>query len=224
MTKTLLSSTLALSLFTMMLPCSAGAQVAGSTTTLGVSVVEMTQVAAGWSVKKTLLGKVVVNDAGDKVGTVEDLIISPDRAVSYVIVGAGGFVGLGRHDVAIPIKQIQDKAGTLVMAGATKDIIKAMPRFDYAADGRDRLVADAERDIATGKARVTSIEKTLSAANADLKVKMQGQVADLKRDIKSSELALSTMRRSASQRWQEFEGDVKAATARLRSSIDASQS
>jgi hypothetical protein len=48
------------------------------------------------------------------------------------IVGAGGFVGVGRHDVAIPVAQITEQDGKLVLAGATKDAIKALPKFDYA--------------------------------------------------------------------------------------------
>ena len=103
------------------------AQVAGTATT----VVDSTKTAMGWSVKKTLMGKTVYNDADQKVGKVEDLIISPDKNVSYVIVGAGGFVGINRHDVAIPVTQIQDHAGKLVLGSATKESIKALPEFVY---------------------------------------------------------------------------------------------
>lgn len=81
----------------------ATAQVAGGTTTVDTAVIESTRLAMGWSVKKTLMGKTVYNEAGQKVGKVEDLIIAPDRNLSYVIVGAGGFIGIGRHDVAIPV-------------------------------------------------------------------------------------------------------------------------
>ena len=114
--------------------CSAGpvaAQVAGGTTTVEASVTESTKLAMGWSVKKTLMGKTIYNDSDQKVGKVEDLIISPDKNVSYVIVGAGGFVGINRHDVAIPVMQIQDHAGKLVLSAATKESIKAMPEFVY---------------------------------------------------------------------------------------------
>jgi hypothetical protein len=49
------------------------------------------------------------------------------------IIGAGGFVGLARHDVAIPIAQLkQADDGKIVLRGATKQAIKAMPRFEYA--------------------------------------------------------------------------------------------
>lgn len=58
-------------------------QVAGSTT-IGVSQEETKLVATGWSAKKKILGKAVYNDSNQRIGTVEDLIISPDRSVSFV--------------------------------------------------------------------------------------------------------------------------------------------
>jgi len=111
------------------------AQVAGSTT-LGVTTAEMKDVALGWSAKKQILGKVVRNDKNERVGTIDDVIISPGKTVSYAIVGAGGFAGIGKHDVAIPIDQFHTEGGTFVLAGATKDAIKAMPEFVYAAKPR----------------------------------------------------------------------------------------
>jgi sporulation protein YlmC with PRC-barrel domain len=108
-----------------------GAQVAGSTT-LGVSVEELKAVAIGWSAKKKILGKAVYNDKNEKIGVVDDLIITPDKSVSYAIIGAGGFLGMGKHDVAIPVGQFKEDKGKIVLAGATKDALKAMPKFQYA--------------------------------------------------------------------------------------------
>jgi sporulation protein YlmC with PRC-barrel domain len=107
------------------------AQVAGSTT-LGVKIEELKAVAIGWSAKRQILGKAVYNEKSERVGQIEDMIVTPERAVSYVIVGAGGFVGLGRHDVAIPINQLQQQDGKYVLSGATKEAIKALPKFEYA--------------------------------------------------------------------------------------------
>ena len=105
------SSIVAMTLFgTLCMTGLARAQVAGATTSTNLIVGESTQIAMGWSVKKTLMGKTIYNDVGQKIGTVEDLIISPERNVTYVIDGAGGFVGVGRHDVAIPVAQIPTPA------------------------------------------------------------------------------------------------------------------
>jgi sporulation protein YlmC with PRC-barrel domain len=110
---------------------SAGAQVAGSTT-IGVTKEEIKAVMEGWSAKKAILGKAVYNDKNEKIGTIDDLIITPDRSVSYAIIGAGGFLGIGKHDVAIPMSQLKLEKDKFILPGATKEALKAMPKFEYA--------------------------------------------------------------------------------------------
>jgi sporulation protein YlmC with PRC-barrel domain len=107
------------------------AQVAGSTR-LGVSIEEVKIVASGWSAKKQILGKTVFNENNEKVGKIDDLIVTPTGELSFVIIGAGGFAGVGRHDVAIPVQQIQLQDSKFVLPGATKAAVKAMPKFEYA--------------------------------------------------------------------------------------------
>ena len=224
MRKTLSSVTLAIAgVFFAAVP--AAAQVAGGSTTMGISVVESTQIALGWSVKKTLLGKTIYNESGNKVGKVQDIIIAPDKSVSYIIVGAGGFIGMGRHDVAIPVTQIQDQAGKLVMAGATQDMIKSMPQFEYSNDNarRNQVAAAAEKDINLGKAKVLELEKKAGTAAADSKAKIDLQITALQVDLKSAEAKLSEFNKAAANRWKEFEASVSAATARLRKSTESAK-
>ena len=86
----------------------------------------------GWSAKKQILGKPVYNEKNEKVGAIDDIIVTPERAVSYVIVGAGGFVGVGRHDVAIAVERLRSEEGKFVLPGATKEAVKGLPKFEYA--------------------------------------------------------------------------------------------
>jgi sporulation protein YlmC with PRC-barrel domain len=106
-------------------------QVAGSTT-LGVTVEEQKSLVMGWSAKKHILGEAVYNSSDEKIGAVEDLIITPAKAVSYAIVGTGGFLGIDRHDVAIPVGQLKLEGDKLMLPGATKEGLKALPKFEYA--------------------------------------------------------------------------------------------
>jgi sporulation protein YlmC with PRC-barrel domain len=112
----------------------------------GVTVAEAAQVATGWSVRKRILGKPVYNEAGEKVGKVNDLFVAPDNGMSYLIIGAGGFLGVGRHDVAVPVTQVLDQGGRFVMPGATEEVIKAMPRFEDRNETvrRDPVIAALE--------------------------------------------------------------------------------
>lgn len=203
----------------------AWAQVAGATTVSEATVTESTKLAMGWSVKKALMGKTVYNEAGQKVGKVEDLIISPDRSVSYVIVGAGGFVGIGRHDVAIPVTQVRDLGGRLVMAGATPDTIKGLPAFTYASDStrRDQFLEAAGKDIAKGRAALASLEKTAAKAGAEAKAKLDVQITALQLDVKSAEARVAEMKQASTAKWRQHEADLNAATARLRQSTEKAE-
>ena len=107
------------------------AQVAGSTL-LGVSVAEMRDVTSGWSAKRKILGQSVYNDKNERIGSIDDIIVAPDKAVSYAIINAGGFIGLTKHDVAIPVSQLKLADNKLVLAGATKEALKSSPPFEYA--------------------------------------------------------------------------------------------
>lgn len=112
-------------------PAISHAQEAGSTL-IGVSVAEMRDVVSGWSAKRTILGKAVYNDKNERVGSIDDIIVAPNKAVSYAIVGAGGFLGMDKHDVAIPVSQLKLADNKVILAGATKEALKASPPFEYA--------------------------------------------------------------------------------------------
>ena len=90
------------------------AQIAGSTTP-GMSVEELQTIARGWSATKQILGKPVYNAKNEKVGDVDDLIIAPDSASSYAIIGVGGFLGLGERQVAVPANHLKHSEGRLVL-------------------------------------------------------------------------------------------------------------
>ncbi|MGO9993018.1 MAG: PRC-barrel domain-containing protein [Steroidobacteraceae bacterium] len=115
----------------LLLPMVSPAQVAGSTL-IGVASAEMRDVTLGWSAKRQVLGKPVYNDKNERIGKIDDIIIAPDKAVSYAIIGAGGFLGVDRHDVAIPVSQIKLQDGKLVLPGASKQVLEAQPNFEYA--------------------------------------------------------------------------------------------
>jgi sporulation protein YlmC with PRC-barrel domain len=106
------------------------AQTAGST--VSVSTTELREIAMGWSAKKQILGEGVYNNIGEKVGEINDLIVTPNKALSYAIVGVGGFLGVGEHEIAVPVGLLKQQEGKIVLSGATKDTLKAAPKFEYA--------------------------------------------------------------------------------------------
>jgi sporulation protein YlmC with PRC-barrel domain len=112
-------------------PAITHAQVAGSTF-LGSTYAELRDVALGWSAKRQIIGHPVYNDLNERVGSIDDVIVTLDKSVSYAIVNAGGFLAVTKHDVAVPVSQLKLIDDKLVLAGATREALKASPPFEYA--------------------------------------------------------------------------------------------
>ena len=106
-------------------PAVSQAQVAGSTF-LGSTYAELRDVAVGWSAKRQIIGSPVFNDLNERIGSIDDVIVTPDKSVSYAIINAGGFLAVTKHDVAVPVSQLKLVDNRLVLAGATKDALRAL--------------------------------------------------------------------------------------------------
>jgi sporulation protein YlmC with PRC-barrel domain len=59
-----------------------------------------------WSVSR-LDGLDVYNNNNEKIGDISELIVDKSGKIQAVVVGVGGFLGLGERDVAIPFDQVR---------------------------------------------------------------------------------------------------------------------
>jgi sporulation protein YlmC with PRC-barrel domain len=104
---------------------------AGQVAETGTVAVSQLKLVSGLRASK-LIGAAVYNDANERIGTVDDLILSPEDKAVAAIVQVGGFLGVGGKLVAVPYHQLQaDKDNKLVLAGANKDSLNVMPGFTY---------------------------------------------------------------------------------------------
>jgi sporulation protein YlmC with PRC-barrel domain len=97
---------------------------------LGVDVRTLDWVAVGYRASQLLKAN-VYNEQDKKIGDIADLIIKPDGSVNVAIVEVGGFLGMGKHHVAIPVKQFSSVSPKIVLPGATKESLKSLPEFKY---------------------------------------------------------------------------------------------
>lgn len=87
----------------------------------------------------TIIGKRVYNGTGDQaenIGTVNDIVIGPDGQVNAVVVGVGGFLGLGQKNVALEYSLaqfVERDNDEWIVVETTGDALKALPEFDLAA-------------------------------------------------------------------------------------------
>lgn len=101
-----------------------------------------------WRASK-LIGVNVYNEQNEKVGSIDELIIDPNGRVAGAVVGVGGFLGMGEHDILLTMDKLKfsNEAGKTTtgttssntkqwypdraVINASKDQLKAMPQFKY---------------------------------------------------------------------------------------------
>lgn len=78
-----------------------------------------------------IVGMLVYIDNNEKVGAVDDLVMTGGNRITVAVVSMGGVLGLGSKLVAFPFEQLKLEADKVVLPGVTKDALSAMPSFVY---------------------------------------------------------------------------------------------
>jgi sporulation protein YlmC with PRC-barrel domain len=82
-----------------------------------------------------LIGSAVQNPAGETIGDVNEVLLDSNGKVNAVVVGVGGFLGMGEREVAIAFGALHmtrsDDGRTMIMIDATKDTLKAAPVWTW---------------------------------------------------------------------------------------------
>lgn len=83
-----------------------------------------------------LIGSPVFNDQNEKVGSIDDLMLTHPNKLAMAIISVGGFLGAGNKLVAVPIEQLRlettkDNRDKVHLLGGSKDALNAMPNFTY---------------------------------------------------------------------------------------------
>jgi sporulation protein YlmC with PRC-barrel domain len=102
----------------------------GAPQTVTLMKVDPASLATGYRTSK-VVGSNVVNETNETVGTIDDLIVTPNEKVPFAVLSVGGFLGMGTKYVVVPFSSLQVKDKQMVLPGATKDSLKALPEFKY---------------------------------------------------------------------------------------------
>jgi sporulation protein YlmC with PRC-barrel domain len=105
-----------------------------------------------------LLGTKVFDAQGKNVGSVDDLIFDEQQKITGVVVGVGGFLGIGKKDVGLNWQQakfLEDRdAGTKkIVISLTKADLEAAPDFKTKEERK------AEEDAAAQQKQVQQMQQ-----------------------------------------------------------------
>jgi sporulation protein YlmC with PRC-barrel domain len=77
-----------------------------TTTTADQATTAMMHEDGQWRSSK-LIGVDVYNDANEKIGDIEELIVDKSGKIEHVVLGVGGFLGMGEHYVAVSFDKLK---------------------------------------------------------------------------------------------------------------------
>jgi hypothetical protein len=84
-----------------------------------------------------LIGSTVRNAANESVGNINELVLDQEGKVAAVVIGVGGFLGIGEREVAMNysgLKFAKDSNGSdVITANATRDQLKSAPEWKWEA-------------------------------------------------------------------------------------------
>jgi hypothetical protein len=107
---------------------------------------------SAWRSSK-LIGLDIYNRADEKLGDINEILFDRDGKVMAVVIGVGGFLGMGEHDVAVSLDKLKfveephKSAKTADKDKATTTGTTAAARRDTANDwAPDHAVMDATKD------------------------------------------------------------------------------
>ncbi|MGA8402291.1 MAG: PRC-barrel domain-containing protein [Stellaceae bacterium] len=96
----------------------------------------MTAVPAGKTIKD-YYNQSVYDPSNNKIGSIEDVLVSDNGQITAFMVEVGGFLGAGSKDVAVPFTAVhaQMKDGSWYLTiNATKDQLKSAPGYTNEKD------------------------------------------------------------------------------------------
>jgi sporulation protein YlmC with PRC-barrel domain len=70
-----------------------------------------------WRASK-VVGLSVYNDKNESVGSINDLLMDKSGAIKAVVIGVGGFLGVGEHLVAVPLDKVKFSSEPIAYTGA----------------------------------------------------------------------------------------------------------
>jgi len=88
---------------------------------------------AGQWLATRFIGQPVSNDAGQSIGNINDLLLDKSGSIANVVIGVGGFLGIGEKNVAIPFNLLAITADAdgkrVVQVGLSRERLEAAPEF-----------------------------------------------------------------------------------------------
>ncbi|SFG46061.1 PRC-barrel domain-containing protein [Palleronia marisminoris] len=172
----------------------------------------------------TATGESVATAQPQSVGQISDIIMTQDGQLEYVVLGVGGFLGIGEQNVAVNFDALsvepdpQNEGEYMIMISASQEQIENAPEFDPAlVEGTAQNAGTAETEA---NAEVETIEAT-TESDANVEVETTTESSS---EMETVEPEVTTIESTGEEAAAETEQAVEGAAEEAEQAVEGAAS
>ena len=174
----------------------------------------------------------------DDIGEINDIIVSQDGEVTAVILGIGGFLGIGERDVAIDMDSIRivreegDSNDRFLVVSTSQEMLEQAPEFernmnadmDMNTDANVDANVDANTDanVTTTTTAVTDTAENIEAETEEMAAEVEAETTELAAEAEAeTEQMAAEVEAETEQMAAEAEAETEEMAAEVEAEVEA---
>jgi sporulation protein YlmC with PRC-barrel domain len=118
-------------------PTTPGIGQRGTTQGAPAKVIYFSRAEPGWIPIGIYYQQDIYNKAGEKIGTIKDLMMGQDGRIQAAVLSVGRFLGLGERDVAVPLASIEmarrADGSRIIIVDVVKETLQNAPAYEHSS-------------------------------------------------------------------------------------------
>lgn len=170
----------------------------------------------------------------DDLGEINDMVMNADGSVQVVILGVGGFLGVGERDVAIQMSDLkivrdgEDPTDYFLVINANKEQIENAPEFQRAEEQMEEAAAEGEQLMENAEAEteeaMADTAAAVGSAAATVEAESEEAMAEVEAETEETmvegEQAMENAEAEVEETAAEAEAAVEGAAAEAEAEVD----
>lgn len=131
----------------------------------------------------------------DDIGEINDIIVSQDGEVTAVILGIGGFLGMGERDVSISMDKIRilnDEGGErFLVVNTSKEMLEQAPEFERPMMDGERMEGEAMNEtdanvtVINGETEAEEMANDVEAETEEMANDVEAETEEMANDVEA---------------------------------------
>ncbi|KZY06155.1 MULTISPECIES: PRC-barrel domain-containing protein [unclassified Sulfitobacter] len=170
----------------------------------------------------------------DDIGEINDIIVSQDGEVTAVILGIGGFLGIGERDVAIDMDSIRivreegDSNDRFLVVSTSQEMLEQAPEFernmnaDVDMNTDANVDANADATVTTTTTAVTDTAENIEAETEEMAAEVEAETTELAAEAEAeTEQMAAEVEAETEQMAAEAEAETEEMAAEVEAEVEA---